>query len=188
MPGDESRIGDIQLELAILTGFAHLKCIFTHEQHRLETDVLNYDLAAHFTPVIDAERSLRAERPPACPRPSRGSCGRASFTSSARPFMSVPFNSSIARSASFCDPNSTKPNPRERPPSRSQITRTDVTTNPLLLNTCCNSSLVTSDERFPTYSFVIRFPLSWNFFPKVNRAPKIPAAFIAPGSKFFFHC
>src|ERR1051325_5044857 len=78
--------------------------------------------------------------------------------------MSIPFNSSIARCASSCDANSTNPNPRERPPSRSQISRTDVTRNPLLLNNCCNSSFVISDERCPTYSFVIRFPLIRKLF------------------------
>src|SRR5258707_6397081 len=138
----ERIVRNIQPELTVRAVLVYLKRIFAHQRHRLESHVFHGDFGVHFTPVVVVARS-----PPA------------SFTRILRPRTSIPFSSSIARSASSSDPNSTNPNPRERPPSRSQITRAAVTPNPLAVNSWCSSSFVISAETCPTYSFVIRFPL-----------------------------
>src|SRR5439155_11191164 len=92
-------------------------------------------------------------------RPSRGSCGRACFTCSARPKFSKPFKSLSAFSAASIESNSTNPKPRDRPPSRSQITRAELTKNPWSENNCRKPSFVTSGERFPTCNLVIHASL-----------------------------
>src|SRR5579859_4319092 len=157
---DEIIVGDIQPEFPVFSLFAHMKRIFAFQRHRFEPHVFDNKLAAHFPPFTLATRS---------PRPSCCPGGRASLTRILRPRMSIPFNFSMASSASSRDPNSTNPNPRERPPSRSQVTRAEVTRSPRSLNSCRNSSFVISGESCPTYTFVIDFPLYLDLVPPRRR-------------------
>src|SRR6185369_16203112 len=66
-------------------------------------------------------------RYPPRPPPPRLSCGLASFTLSSRPSTSFPLSCAIAFSASSFEAISTKPNPRERPVSRSSTILADST-------------------------------------------------------------
>src|SRR5215471_5632517 len=75
-------------------------------------------------------RPYQRERLPPPPL-ERSSLGRASFTVSALPSISFPFNALIARCASASLVISTKPNPLDRPVSRSVI-RLTVSTAPWL--------------------------------------------------------
>src|SRR5215475_14010404 len=74
--------------------------------------------------------------------------GRASLTVSGRPPKSLPLNAAIAFSASssFIE---TKPNPLERPVSRSVIMLTD-STEPICSKRPASSSSVVLNDRFPT--------------------------------------
>src|SRR5262245_57439596 len=74
--------------------------------------------------------------------------GRASLTVNARPPNSLPLNAAMAFSASssFME---TKPNPFERPVSRSVIMLTDSTA-PICSNRLVSSSSVVLNDKFPT--------------------------------------
>jgi len=86
------------------------------------------------------------------PESRRSRFGRASFTLSARPSNSMPFNAAMALSACESSDISTNANPRERPVSRSVIKATDSTAP-------CSSkrermvSSVVANARFPTKIF-----------------------------------
>jgi len=69
-----------------------------------------------------------------------------------RPSRLVPLSPAIARSASASVAISTNAKPRERPVSRSVMTRADVTT-PNLANACMSPSFVVENERPPTNNF-----------------------------------
>src|SRR5437667_3231358 len=77
--------------------------------------------------------------------------GRASFTVSARPLTSVPFNCEIAFSA-LSSPIATKPKPLDRPVSRSVMILAD-STSPNCANKSVRSFSVVWKERFPTKIF-----------------------------------
>src|SRR5262245_18915177 len=92
------------------------------------------------------------------PRPLlrlRSSRSRASLTFSARPLSSCPLNCWIAFCASAFELISTNPKPRDWPLNLSVITATDSQT-PACANNASRSLSVTSNARFPTYSF---FPI-----------------------------
>src|SRR5579864_590111 len=73
-------------------------------------------------------RGPRSPRPPSR-KPPRWACGLASLTVSARPPDSLPFSAAMAFSASSSLVMDTKPNPRDRPESRS-VTRLALSTVP----------------------------------------------------------
>src|SRR3990172_2051807 len=98
----------------------------------------------------------RVHTPPPPPPPERSSGGRARLTVSDRLPSSVPFSMLIAFWASASFSISTKPNPFDRPVSRSVIRVTDFTV-PALLNSVVSSVSVAVYGKFPTYSLVSMF-------------------------------
>src|SRR5882724_33210 len=88
-------------------------------------------------------------RPPPPPNPLRGACGLASFTVSARPPESLPFNAAIAFSASSSLGICTKPKPRDRPVSRSVATDA-LSMAPKGSNSARSSGSVMWNEKLPT--------------------------------------
>jgi len=67
----------------------------------------------------------------------------------ARPSTSAPLSASIARWQASSDSISTKPNPRERPVSRSEITSAELTP-PWALNKASKEADVVDQGRLPT--------------------------------------
>src|SRR5580704_7466086 len=97
-------------------------------------------------------RSPRSRPPPPPPPPLRSVLGRASFTLMVRPPTDDPFNAVMAFSPSSLLAISTKPNPRDRPVSRSVMMLTRSTC-PNGSNSWRSSSSAVLKLRFPTKIF-----------------------------------
>src|SRR5262249_420297 len=87
--------------------------------------------------------------------PPRSVFGRASFTLSARPLTSAPFNAAMARSASEVSVISTNAKPRERPVSRS-VTRLTRSTFPYCSKSERMEDSVAPKSMLPTKIFFMQ--------------------------------
>lgn len=123
-----------------------LRGLHPHHLHRRRHHPTHHDLRL--------PRHHHHRRPPR-PPPEPGSFGRASLTVRFRPSKSLPCISAIARRASSSLGISTNPKPRERPVSRS-ITIEAEATCPNDSNAWRRASSVVLNDKFPTYSFMVR--------------------------------
>src|ERR1700758_149078 len=106
--------------------FANHLLVLHLRSHNLMVTTSAKQVGAYQRPPPPPRPPRSRPRPPPAPAPRSG-LGRASFTFSVRPPTCVPLSAAIALSPSSAFAISTKPNPRERPVSRSVMMLTRST-------------------------------------------------------------